>query len=223
MSKYIDKKIYCPECNEEGKVKIYTSVNVTLDPRLKATVMDGSIFDWHCHSCGYKAHLSYPLLYNDMKRKFMVYYVPGLESFCLADKALEEEYPELYGITKRTASDFNSFKEKIYIFDSGLDDMAVELCKQAISRSLAEKFGKQKITTGYFSMFNRENNSIGFTYFIGENPKPYLQSARLELYTKSARIANTVAHTDKERQGFLKIDREWADNIMYRYNSMKNI
>ena len=66
-------------------------------------------------------------------------------------------------------------------------------------------------------MYNRETNTMGFTFFVGENHEPYVQSARLEVYARSAQIVSEVGHHDKKISGFIKIDREWAENTLFRY------
>ena len=185
--KKVVKAVVCPMCGELSKAIAYTSVNVTVNPELREQVLDGSLFAWKCPSCGYSARLTYPVLYNDMKNRFMVYLIPKIDRFQLCDKELEEQYNNLRNISKRAVADFNSFKEKIFIFESGLDDMAVE------------------------------------TYFTGEDMTPYVQTARLEIYGKSKEIVEQFAVKDKKLKGFLRIDSEWADNILYRYKRAKRI
>ncbi|MEZ7906398.1 MAG: hypothetical protein QMB66_04280, partial [Ruminococcus bromii] len=106
---------------------------------------------------------------------------------------------------------------------SGLDDMSVELTKLAISQTVSKKLNGAEIHDGYLSMYDRERNTMGFTYFTGEKHTPYVQTARLEIYVKSKKIVDSLAYKDKKLKGFLKIDREWAENILYRYKRMKHI
>lgn len=221
----IKKRIVCPKCNETTISKLYTSVNVTNHPELREYVMNESLFKWKCHTCGYSANLTYPVLYNDMKKRFMIYLIPRIDHFQLADKGLEENFKNLKHINKRIVPDFNTFKEKIFIFESGLDDMAVELTKLAISKIVAKNQGvdESEIKEGYLSMYNTENNTMGFTYFIGEERSPYVQSARLEIYGKSKSVVNELAVKDKKLKGFIRIDREWAENILYRYKRGRQV
>ena len=219
----INKAVVCPMCGEMGKARIFTSVNVTVSPALREKVLGGELFSWSCPSCGYNARLTYPILYNDMKNRFMVYMIPKIERFQLCDEELEEKYSNLRGITKRVAPDFNSFKEKIFILESGLDDMAVELTKVAIGQTVSKKLGGIEVADGFLSMYDRESNTMGFTYFTGEERKPYVQTARLEIYGKSKDIVENFAVKDKKLKGFLKIDGEWAENILYRYKRAKKI
>ena len=217
------KAVVCPMCGELGKAEIYTSVNVVKNKSCRGRVLDGSLFAWTCPSCGYNARLTYPILYNDMKNRFMVYLIPKIDRFQLWDKELEDKYSNLRNISKRVVSDFNSFKEKIFIFESRLDDMAVELTKVAISQTVSKKLGGISVNEGYLSMYDRESNTMGFTYFTGEDRTPYVQTARLEIYGKSKDIIEIFAIKDKKLKGFIKIDREWAENILYRYKRAKQI
>ena len=219
----VNKAVVCPKCGEMNKAEIYTGVNVTKHKEYRGRVLSGSLFEWNCPSCGYNARLAYPTLYNDMKNRFMVYLIPKIERFQLCDKELEEKYSNLRNITKRVVPNLNSFKEKIFIFESGLDDMAIELTKVAISQTVSKKLGGIEVKEGYLSMYDRESNTMGFTYFTGKDRKPYVQTARLEIYGKSKDIVENFAVKDKKLRGFLKIDREWAENILYRYKRAKKI
>ena len=71
--------------------------------------------------------------------------------------------------------------------------------------------------------YDRESNTMGFTYFTGEDRTPYVQTARLEIYGKSKDIIENFAIKDRKIKGFTKIDREWAENILYRYKRAKQI
>lgn len=219
----IVKAIVCPMCGELSKAEIYTSVNPTVKKGMRDRVLDGGLFAWSCPECGYKARLNYPILYNDMKNRFMVYLIPKIDRFQLCDRELEEKYSNLRNINKRIVPSFNSFKEKIFIFESGLDDMAVELTKLAISQTVSKKLDGAQVSEGYLSMYDRESNTMGFTYFAGEERTPYVQTARLEIYGKSKGIIDELAFKDKKLKGFINIDREWAENILYRYKRMKHI
>ena len=221
--KKVIKAVVCPMCGELGKAEIYTSVNATVNKEQRDKVLDGELFAWKCPACGYSARLTYPVLYNDMKNRFMVYMIPKIDRFQLCDKELEEKYSNVRGINKRVVPDFNSFKEKIFIFESGLDDMAVELTKIAIGQTVSKKLGGVAVTDGYLSMYDRESNTMGFTYFTGDDRKPYVQTARLEIYGKSKDITERFAVKDKKLKGFIKIDSEWAENILYRYKRSRQI
>lgn len=222
MSNVIYKDVTCPKCGRDMGAHLYISINATNDPQFREDLLSGRLLSFKCEKCGYEARYTYPLLYNDMKRRFMVYLIPEIDRFQLEDRSLENDYRNLKGIRKRLTVDFNSMKEKIFIFESGLDDMAVELTKYAISEMVAKKHNLGRVSQGYLTIYNREMNTIGFTFFIGENAEPFVQSARLEIYRKSMKIVNAICGNDKRLSGFIKIDREWAENTLFRYKRVKN-
>ena len=221
--KKVNKAVVCPMCGELSKAVVYTSVNATVSKSQRKKILDGSLFAWKCPSCGYSARLTYPILYNDMTNRFMIYLIPKIDRFQICDKRLEEKYRNLCNINKRVVADFNAFKEKIFIFESGLDDMAVELTKAVIGQTVAQKLEGAEVQAGFLSMYDRESNTMGFTYFTGEKMTPYVQTARLEIYGKSKEIVEQFAVKDKKLDGFIKIDAEWADNILYRYKRARKI
>ena len=221
MSNVISKEYTCPKCSETGFARLYISINATNDPQFRDDLLSGRLLEFRCDNCGYEGRLAYPLLYNDMKRRFMVYLIPEIDRFQLEDRALEDDYRNLKGITKRICCDFNTFKEKVFVLESGLDDMAVELTKFAVSEMVAKKHELPRVEEGYLSLYNREENTIGFTYFIGEKGEPFVQSARLEIYNKSLRIVDDICKNDKKLSGFIKVDREWAENTLFRYKRFK--
>ena len=223
MPNKVTKAVVCPKCSELSKAEIYTSINPSVQKGLRDKVLSSELFNFVCPNCSHTATLNYPLLYNDMKNRFMVYLIPKIDRFQLCDNELENKYSNLRNINKRIVPDFNTFKEKLFIFESGLDDMAVELTKLAISQTVAKKLGIEEIKEGYLSMYDRETNTMGFTYFLGDEKEPYVQTARLEIYGKSKGIIDKLAIKDKKLRGFIKIDREWAENVLYRYKRSKHM
>lgn len=223
MPKTEVKKVVCLKCGKTTEVKLSTSINAAEDLNMRRELLSGRLFSFKCSACGYTGKLFYPVLYNDPKNKFMVYLIPDVDRFQIADKDIEKDFEGgVDNVRKRIVPDFNSFLEKIYIFECGLDDMAIEITKLAIGNAVAKKFDLDNVEEGYLSMYDRESNTMGFTFFIGEDRDPYIQSVRLEIYGKSMKITEEFAAKDKKLKGFLKIDREWAENILYRYKQSKN-
>lgn len=219
MANTTAQNIVCPKCGFRVETKIYQGINVTAEPKLRESVLSEKLFRWKCPACRYEATLKHPLLYNDVKNKFMIYMIPNIVSEQLVDSKLEEEFPETSKVTKRLVSSFNALKEKIMIFEEGLNDMAVELAKLAVSSVIAKKVGKN-VTDGYFSMLDKEKNMIGFTFFLGDEHEVHCQSTRMEIYLKSMDIVNAVGNSDSNKFGFLMVDRRWAQQTLNDYKKL---
>ena len=219
MSNTEMKKISCPKCNHDNEVKIFKTVNATTDPQFREQLLAGKLFGFRCENCGHIATLRYPVLYNDMKNRFMVYYIPEIEREKITDESLEAEYSDLGDVTRRIVGSFNELKEKIHIFESGLDDRAIEIAKIALNDVVSKRTG-ETVTGGYFSKYSVEEGSIGFTFFVGEDNEHLVQTTRIEIYNKSVEIAD-VYDNDKSSRSFLLINRDWARNALYKYKKSK--
>ena len=133
----------------------------------------------------------------------------------MVDRAVEMEFEDMPKITKRIVPTFNEFREKIIIFESELDDMAVELTKAAVAGAVQKKT-KMIANSGYFSVYNKEDNIMGFTFFL-DNNQVYTQTTKLDVYRKSWSIVSRLGKKERSMKGFIKIDKAWADNILFRY------
>ncbi|MGN0551141.1 MAG: CpXC domain-containing protein [Acutalibacteraceae bacterium] len=208
------RTINCPNCGGQNKVVVYQSINPSDDATLRRDVLNDSLFVYKCSHCGYTARLEYPVLYNDEKNRFMIYYIPNSDRQHLTDRVLERDNINIAPIKKRLVSGNNSFKEKIILFEAGLDDMAAELTKLAL-RAAIKRQDHMDVRDGYFSVYGA--GKIGFTFFTTELNKPLVKSTRMQVYHKSASIVNRLAKKEKTARGFVKIDRAWAEEILYRY------
>lgn len=215
MSNTEMKKVLCPKCNHDNELKIFKTVNATTDPQFREKLLGGQMFNFQCVGCGYEATLKYPVLYNDMKNRFMIYYIPDVDRDKIVDEALEAEYSDLGDVTRRIVGSFNELKEKIHIFESGLDDRAVEITKAALYDVAAKRTGEE-INCGYFSKYSVDDNCIGFTFFVGDNNEQLVNTTRLEIYKKSVEIA-TAYDKETSSRSFVLINRDWARNALYKY------
>lgn len=208
------KKVTCPHCNKQQNINVYPTINITLYPEMKNELLNGDIFNRVCRYCSKKIEIKHPLLYCDMENRFMVYYIPMIQSSKIIDTALEKEFEDMKPIKRRIVADIDTMKEKILILESGLDDMAIEITKLAVANVITEK-GDKKILKGTFSFCYQEKNTIGFEFDTDSGP--YCQSTRMEVYQKAEYIVRKTAMLDKNMTGFLKIDSDWADNMLFKF------
>ena len=120
-----------PECDHELKITICPAVNVTTDPEMREKVLSGELFLFTCEKCGYTGFAGYPFVYEDKETQggFLIYLEPdcpdrevGIDGD-MADQVVYRERP------MRLVANLNALKEKIFIFEAGLDDRVMELFK----------------------------------------------------------------------------------------------
>ena len=149
MSKKTHMNVKCPGCKKEYELTMWQSVNVDLDPTEKERIKNGTFNIVECPFCGHKAKTEYTCLYHDMKGKKQVYVLPDdfdsqlkeVNTFVTGLKTDEFGVSQLAneGYSFRAVHDFNELREKVIIWDEGLDDRAVELYKAVMYEHLTEE------------------------------------------------------------------------------------
>lgn len=107
----------------------------------------------------------------------------------------------------------NELKEKILIFENGLDDRAVELTKLAMSKVALKKHGKE-LEKGYFCARDGETGHLAFTFFVKDTGEPYHKTTRMEAYEKSREVAKRYSGQSVPPAGFLRIGASWAQKAL---------
>lgn len=135
MSLVQESPIICPQCEAEYKVPVWGSINISADPQLRDAIIQGRHFSVTCPECGYVSSIIYNTLYIDRDRKQIFCLVPqGAED---AGGEVERQAREAAGalllpddqFILRIVHSTDDLREKIIIFDSGLDDRIIEICK----------------------------------------------------------------------------------------------
>ena len=130
MSKTSNIKITCPACNLRQDFVTWDTVNVLLNPEMKAKVLDKSVFNLTCVNCHTSALVQYPLLYHDQQKKYMIWLIPSEED------TKSPEIPQgpmlMPGYKLRIVKTINRLIEKIFIFNYELDDRVVEIIKNIV-------------------------------------------------------------------------------------------
>ncbi|MCY1715149.1 CpXC domain-containing protein [Caproiciproducens galactitolivorans] len=214
MATQDNRDVSCPHCGAVVKTQVHPELEAGEDPELRLRVLDETLFDWKCPECGYEAQLVYPCLYHDKSKNFMVYVVPNGGCRSLDSVKVGEAFPQLCGVTKRVVVSPAQLKEKILIFEAGLNDFAVELVKLAVTDVAAKKHGKV-VTDGYFCYADEAENRIGFSFFLKGNQEPVQQRTRMDVYKKSLEITQSVGVAEQDE--FMAVDSAAAEKILRVY------
>lgn len=208
MSETKNEAIICPKCGKAMQTAFEPTVNVRRNPKVRDLIMSDEFFNCKCKHCGYKGSVLARCLYHDELRGFMVYLMPDFSEPCLFDEQIERAYPEMANVPRRVVSNINRMKEKILLFESRIDDRAVELSKLAIAGMISRK-ASRKLQEAYFNELDEKQNLIGFTFFAEGEPEPVEYRTRAEIYHVSREIAQKYLDNHPE-QGFSNIDLRWA-------------
>lgn len=131
MSLWIDQPVTCPKCRQSSDRRLWPSINAHANPELREALLNQELLRFVCRTCGAKIDLCYPILYHDMERKFMVQCITPPEPPTYED--LKQQIPEFEEIIQsyrlRVVAEPHRLREKIVVFEAGMDDRVVEVFK----------------------------------------------------------------------------------------------
>ena len=215
MSTEISKEVICPGCGARVAARMWTGINAEVNPNLRAQVLDETLFDWKCPQCGHEATLAYPCLYHDKGRRFMVYVLPQEPDEQKA-AGIAAQFPQLRGVRKRVTGSLASLKEKILLFEDGLDDRAVEFVKLLVSLVLERSSGK-RVTQGLYVFSDEERERIGFLFSLEGEEQPVHRVTSFSAYHKASAIVEFLLPPDGG--DFLLVDESFARRLFERYRT----
>ncbi len=105
-------------------------------------------------------------------------------------------------------------KEKILIFDGKLDDVAVELVKNALCTIIKRSYNNTRLHA-YFSRM--EDEKLEFAIYLPRQPEPVYHSTRIEVYAQSQEVLRTLNYSDPE--DFSVVDAKLAKRIIEEYQN----
>ena len=208
LGENLTKSIVCPNCGECVPIVLHTGIQGDISAEEKEKILQETFFSWKCPACGCISQLLYPCLYSDRRYGYMLYFLPPGASFPQWEEASEQEK-----VRKRIVSSPEEFREKILIFENGLDDRAVELVKYAMVQVLSRQSGVE-IRSGVYLESDPEKDRMDFLFLPEGSEKALRRTTKFTMYEKVREVARQFAPAET---GFLRMDQKAAAQIMERY------
>lgn len=205
----------CSKCGKRTGLTIYKSINISEDPSLKEKVKDGSLFLWKCPSCGQMNLARYDTLYHDPEKHLMVWLLQDENMSETQMHSISLHAKAIGNYTLRRVTDTGSLMEKVLIFDSGLDDLVIEMCKYVLKMELISKSSDENAAKNimdmplHFFRLNGEspdNRSISFMY--PEDGQMKKMDIGYNVYEDCTGILQRNPQI-RPSEGFEKVDQEW--------------
>ena len=135
MSSNHQEVVNCPRCSSEHTFIVWDSVNVTVDPHLKQSLVNGELTTFHCPNCSTETHLEFNCLYHDMDLQIALFLkYPNKEGKTLVESHSSNMFSKISESYKcRLVTSYHELLDKIRIFDDGFIDIEIELLKLLIS------------------------------------------------------------------------------------------
>lgn len=190
--------VKCPKCGEEIEFTLWQSINTEMDFAIP-DIISGKLFEVECKKCGYKTHVNYPMLFNDMIHNVMIYSVAP-NSTEENEKALDS-LKKMYPGRTRIVTDQSTLREKTAIFNAGLDDRVTEILKLIIMAQLQEQLSGKELVGVFFVPGDEPKFEIAFKDGSGYVP------VTKEMYENLASQFNDKLSADDDEY---YIDQDWA-------------
>jgi len=208
MTEYNIEELACPKCGHKHMLKKYTRINVTQKKDLKEDILKNRLFSFACEECEFKAPLTYESLYLDSKKKLVLFLAPVMTS------EVEEELSRLdreHTGTKRIVDNINDFKEKILITDMKFDDRVIEIIKILYIGQMKKEMKDDTLMDILFDYYGSTPCFLVFFEKKGIGRMPL----NLEYYRGiSAQYSDQIRKFSTD--GFMKVDMEWAGQILFK-------
>lgn len=124
----------CPICKHEHTAPVVPVVDVERDKETWKSVQDGSLFRFDCPDCGYPMELGYSFLCQDSAIRQYIYLCrDSLDDGGTLQEAARRAQTLAQGSTSdailRVVCTMGELEEKLRVFENGLDDRIIEVCK----------------------------------------------------------------------------------------------
>ena len=190
--------VRCPKCGEEIEFTLWQSINTEMNFAIP-DIISGKLFEVECKKCGYKTHVNYPMLFNDMIHNVMIYSVAP-DSTEETEKALDS-LKKMYPGRTRIVTDQSTLREKTAIFNAGLDDRVTEILKLIIMAQLQEQLSGKELVGVFFVPGDEPKFEIAFKDGSGYVP------VTKEMYENLASQFNDKLSAGDDEY---YIDQDWA-------------
>lgn len=215
----------CSKCGRTTEITIYKSINTADDPSLKEKVRNGSLFLWGCPHCGTVNLARYETLYHDPEKKLMLWLVPDGKISETQMQAITNHTKAMGGYTLRLVRDMGELMEKVLIFDAGLDDVVLELCKWVTKREMTSNAGKEtrledkqrndEIRDAVFHFYRTEGDGDGRAIIFSYASKSQMTGLKIgwNVYEDCEGIIRRNPSV-RPGEGFVRVDAAWLDTVV---------
>lgn len=181
----------CSRCGASHQIDAVQSVNAKTQAELASKVRGGELFTWTCPHCGTVNLVKFPFLYHDPEEKLML---------VLTDSAVNADgLPD--GYTGRLVGSVGDLLEKIKIFDTGLDDIVIEMCKFVTVREMGKDLQLR------FLKLDGADSEMTFTY--PDNGQMQMLAVGFNVYEDCAGIVRRNPAIKQAAVGLVKVDSDW--------------
>lgn len=194
----------CRHCGTEAEIPAYNIINVRENPEIKEQLLDGKLFIWTCPHCGTDNLIRYPLLYHDPDQKLLIWLSDGIPEVEARMAETVSGEAGLADYTARMVDTPGDLMEKIKIYDAGLEDVPMEICKFVVRQEM-----DKDVDLKFFRMEGADHRIL-LTY--PENGEMQIVGSGFSVYEDAAGIMRR--NPQLKTSGMVRVDRRWLSRFI---------
>ena len=144
MSTFMDVTAECPHCGLPHELVVARGINIARTPAARDAILEGTFQQFHCSGCREPFTVVRPFTYVDWSRAqmFGVFPLSDIGDWRRCEETLQGTFSRTLGdesdgapdlipdeINLRTVFGLDALREKLLLFEAGLDDDVVEVMK----------------------------------------------------------------------------------------------
>ncbi|MDE6626640.1 MAG: CpXC domain-containing protein [Lachnospiraceae bacterium] len=229
MSEFNTQKTMCPECGRTIEFDAWESIEIPYDGEQKEKVMDNTFFRVSCSHCRISFPIAYPCKYNDLEQRYLIWIAPKLDekeqaaiaahNHKLKNDAALRLAQNAY--TFRIVRNSNELREKIRIFDEGLDDRILETLKLVYVPSIRKQIGAEAVISGLYFDKHPKSGEYQWVVLVAKR-EPLVGKIDMSVYEDMKEKMGALIE-EKTGEGLVRIDARWATDVMMEYNKRKQM
>ena len=194
----------CRHCGTEAEIPAYNIINVRENPEIKEQLLEGKLFIWTCPHCGTDNLIRYPLLYHDPDQKLLIWLSDGIPEVEARMAETVSGEAGLADYTARMVDTPGDLMEKIKIYDAGLEDVPMEICKFVVRQEM-----DKDVDLKFFRMEGADHRIL-LTY--PENGEMQIVGSGFSVYEDAAGIMRR--NPQLKTSGMVRVDRRWLSQFI---------
>lgn len=220
MAEVKKQRVICPKCGSRIEVGIWDCIEMPYDMEKKESIMNQTFFKLNCDVCKNVFPIAYKCIYNDMEQKYMIWLVPRLGEGELEEinaynlQLMTDNRLRLAqgGYRYRIVRNDRELREKVFIFDEGLDDRYIETMKTIYVPVIQNKIPDNCKIMGVY--FHRAQDGDGYQLVVVlDNQPPMSTRVNMDIYEDMKNKLHTAVE-EKTTEGLMLINANWAVDIM---------
>lgn len=196
-----DVTLTCPHCKKQHPHTLTPFIDLKKQPKQRLGILTDSLFSVTCPACKRHYTVLHELLVVEETTKWAIMLIPDTEHEQVDGKVTGRE--DLDSYTLRLVSTTAALKEKLLIWEQGLDDRSLELCKLYLSLQLQEPDYQL-----FFTEQRKEENSLYFTVLGQDGSLEGSISCEYGLYSQ---LHENAASFPLQKGYFIRVDSQWAE------------